>query len=123
MPMNAGAYDPVPATIYKLVTEVDDANSREPIQTRQAYFQTFIRWPWAARYGTEQPVQTQPKSSGEILCRMRRNQLTMTIDPSMTFIHDGQEYGIVSINPIPSMERDEIEFLVRWIKTATLVTA
>lgn len=123
MPRAAGDYDPHPANFYESITEVASLYNREPKQTLRLFVRTFIRWPWPVRTDTEFIVQGQPQSIGQITCRVRRNSKTIRLDPSMTMVHDGTTYGIIGINRIPSTDRDELELLLQYKPTVTLVTS
>ena len=113
MPIEAGKFDPVPAQF--LQREVDYTNNEPVNGTESVFYETWVRFPWQARSGSERNVVKQSTSSNQILVRLRRDEKSILIDPSMFMLHNGQRYGIISINPIPSNERDEIELLVQYV--------
>ena len=111
MPIEAGKYDSSPAAFYQKVTTFIN---REPIQDQHLFYTTWIRFPFQSRSGFEAPVVKQMQSAGQIIVRVRRDPMSLQIDPSMHMVHDGKIYGVICINPIPSMERDEIELLMQY---------
>lgn len=115
MAIEAGKYHPIPAKVYSRTTV---RTGGEPVQTLATtpYCQVFIRFPWMARYGFEQPNQKQQTSYGQIIIRMRRNTKTILIVPEMEIHHNGSVYGIVS--PQPIMDQDELEFLCQYRTTS-----
>ena len=119
MPIPAGAYDPTQAVIYRKVL---DETQPEPTQVAQIYIRRHIRFPQVARLGIEMPLRNAMQSFGQIPIRMRRDSQTVSIDPAMEIHHDGTIYGIVSISPVPSTERDEIEFLCQYLNESRIVT-
>lgn len=120
MPIEAGRYDPIPAIIYQPVT---NTANYEPIQTGQELCKQFIRFPQQFRWSSETLSFHQLQSQSQQTIRMRRTPTTESIDPTMEIHHRGIIYGIVGISPVPSTERDEIEFTVQYRKDSILVTA
>lgn len=119
MPIEAGKYDPTPAIIYQPVTNTDNY---EPIQTGQEYCKQYIRFPQTSRWSSETQSFQQVQSQSQQTIRMRRTPKTLLIDATMEIHHEGVIYGVVGISPIPSQERDEIEFAVQYRKASVLVT-
>lgn len=118
MPIAAGAFDPVPASVYYQETDMSGA---EPVQTTKLFCRTYIRFPYNARTGLELAVQHNMQSFGQIHIRARKDSKTKLIDPSMEIHHDGIVYGILTINPIPSIDRDEIEWLCQYKRDSSIV--
>lgn len=116
MPIEAGKFDPVTAFFYpKTITYVNN----EPVETDGTlFYETWIRFPFMARTGNEMQILSRPISAGQVIVRVRRDEYTEQIDSNYVMVHNNQRYGIVSINPIPSLERDEIEFLMEYVRKA-----
>lgn len=117
MPITAGSFDPVPAFIWRPALKLINC---EPVDVFVPFIERFIRFPFMARTGTETSVARQMQPAGQIIVRVRRDPQTEMIDPSMEIRHRSSRYGIICINPIPSNERDEIEFLVQYKIPSTL---
>jgi len=115
MGISAGRYDARKAVIYRQVT---DYTHSEPIQTTEVFCRRYIRFPSSARYGVEQIVQQQMQSLGQIIIRMRRDSVSVLIDPTMEIHHGNAVYGIIS--PQPIMDGDEIEFLCQYKTSSSL---
>lgn len=111
MPIDAGSYDPRAADIKQQVTVYTYS---EPVQTQSVFCSRHIRFPHSARTGYEKSIGHQVQSTGTTIIRMRRDSKTVQITPDMEIHHDGAIYGILAPQPIPSSERDELEFLCQY---------
>lgn len=120
MPNTAGNYDPLRATIYRPVTTCDETTNNEPIQTTEIFCRRHIRFPRDITFGVERPIQHNTQAYGQTRIRMRRDQTTINIDPSMEIHHNNRVYGIIVPATIP-VEQDEVEFLCQYKAKSTLV--
>lgn len=119
MPIEAGRYEPIQAIVRYKIT----GTGVEPLQTTGDFCTRSIRFPYMARTGAEAAVQAQQKSFGQTAIRMRRDAITEQIDPTMQIVWRGKTYGIITINDVPSDERDEIEFLTQIERAAAVRTS
>lgn len=119
MTVSAGAFDPVRAVVYK---QIESLEHNEPILTPVEHCKRHIRFVRES-WGSEGVIYHNTQSIGETRIRMRSDQKTKTIDPTMEIHHRNVVYEITRINPVPNTEYDEIEFTCKYKSTSTILTS
>lgn len=107
----AGEYDPVKAVIKAPSRTANSAG--EQVVSYSTAFSRYIRFMrFSGREGT---TAKQVISATQVNIRMRRDSNTLSITPDYRISHQGVDYGIVSINPIPAYF-DEIELTLDSVR-------
>jgi len=99
-----GAFDPRKATFYQ---KKNSLVNKEPVTQEVELCRRSIRFSMS-RNGSEQVVQGQTRAYVPVTIRVLKDSKTVLIKTSDRLSHNGRNYEIVSVTPIPN-EDDEIE--------------